>query len=67
MRSMSDPAVEAFARVWAGIDGKLDGFDRCKKSVDLDRTEGYYSGYLAEAQEFLRRLEQRGYTVTKML
>lgn len=72
MKTMNDPAVEMFAEVWAGIDGKSRVFEKDKENHDLNNVvdwnyePGYYLGYLADAQEFIRRLEERGFTVSKM-
>lgn len=54
---------EALAEAWASIDGKLDLFLANKADRSLDRTDGSYPGYIEEAQEMIRRLESRGYTV----
>jgi hypothetical protein len=55
--------VEAVAEAWASIDGKLEGYFRCKADRSLEDVEGYYLGYIAEAGELIRRIERRGYTL----
>ena len=47
--------VEDYARAWASMDGRRDKFDACKADPTLDRTDGHYMGYLAEAEEVFRR------------
>lgn len=54
---------EALAEAWASIDGKLGRFRANKADRSLDRTDGAYPGYLEEAREMIRRLENRGYTI----
>ncbi|MDP1588132.1 MAG: hypothetical protein Q8M07_10330 [Prosthecobacter sp.] len=51
--------IEALAEVWASIEGELDAF-RIGKTLQ-DNT---CADYMLEAQELLRRLEMRGFTVT---
>jgi len=60
---MTTSAIEALAAVWASIDGKLDRFEACKADADLDMVDGYWSGYMVEAEEALARLEARGFTI----
>lgn len=55
--------AEALAEVWASIDGKADRFLANRADRSLDRTDGSYPGYLYEAEEMIRRLEKRGFTV----
>lgn len=61
--------IEALAEAWASIDGKLEKFRACKDAMGKDEVEagGYYSGYMCEAEEMIRRLEKRGFTVTTLL
>lgn len=49
--------IEAVARAWASIDGKLDAFEREREGMDYDdpKYTGHYEGYLAEAKELLAR------------
>lgn len=64
-----EPRVNALAEAWASIDGKLDYYRRERdEEVDLlDPTcTGHFAGYEAEAQEMIRRLEARGFTVTPL-
>jgi hypothetical protein len=59
--------IEALAEAWASIDGKLDKFRACKADPDLDMNkDGYFSGYMEEAEEMIRCLERRGFTVTPL-
>jgi hypothetical protein len=50
-------AVEAVAEAWAAIDGKLDAY-RADEG-------GHRDGYLSEASELIRNLEQRGFGVER--
>lgn len=47
--------VENVARAWASMDGKLEKFEICKADPDIDLTDGYYMGYIADAKELLKR------------
>lgn len=47
--------IERIARAWASIDGKVDLFDACKAAPKREQTEGYYGGYMAEAEELAKR------------
>lgn len=49
------PIIEAVARAWAGIDGKGDAFEACRKDPALEEVQGHFLGYLAEAEELLER------------
>jgi len=64
------PEVEALAEAWASIDGKLASFQRERSQPDMawDHPEfkGHYVGYISEAEEMIRRLEARGFTVTAL-
>lgn len=51
----SGAVVEDFARAWASVDGKLEKFDTCKVDGKAEDRDGYYLGYLAEAEEMFRR------------
>lgn len=62
----NDVAIEALAESWASIDGKLDRFRACKENGGLDDVEGHYKGYLCDAEEMIRRLETRGFTVVPL-
>lgn len=55
-------AVTALAEAWASIDGKLDLFRQDEKGY-LPKTAGYYAGYMAEAQELIKRLRARGFDI----
>jgi len=57
--------TEALAEAWASIDGKLDRFRACKADDALEDVEGHYQGYMVEAEEMIRRLESRGFTVVE--
>lgn len=52
--------VEALAEAWASIDGRLNHFNA------KGDTHGSRAGYMCEAEEMIRRLEKRGFTVVKM-
>lgn len=47
--------IERIACAWAYMEGKGGRFDACKADPEQDRTEGYYSGYMAEAEELAKR------------
>ena len=58
----SEVIIERFARAWASIDGKVDTFDRERGKpiphMDDMKEEGWtghYVGYMAEAEELLKR------------
>jgi len=57
-------ATEALAEAWASIDGKLERF-RAEKILSGDGT-GTFVGYMAEAEEMIRRLYTRGYSITPL-
>lgn len=59
-------SIEALAEAWASIDGRLERFWACKADADLDVVDGYWSGYVHEAGSLLDRLEERGFTITRM-
>lgn len=61
--SKYDSATEAVADAWASIDGKRDKFWSCKSDPDEEAISGYYSGYMEDAAELIRRLEARGYVL----
>ena len=65
MGSDRERKIEAVAEAWASIDGRLGKFHACKADPVLDGSEGYFSGYCAEAADLLKRLEARGYTIAK--
>ncbi|WP_152275560.1 hypothetical protein [Methylorubrum populi] len=57
-------AVDALAEAWASIDGKLKEYRAGRNaSSRADDPGGHFSGYQAEAEEMIRRLEARGFTV----
>jgi len=62
-------AANALAEAWASIDGKLVEYERerglsVSESFDLPGFTGTFEGYLAEAEEMIRRLRSRGFDVT---
>ena len=61
-----DPeTIEALADAWASMNGKVDAFRAGKGAASLeDEPGGHYSGYMADAQEMLKRLLKRGFIVT---
>ena len=59
-------STEALAEAWASIDGKLREFRAGKKAPNTHlEPGGHYSGYMADAEEMLERLESRGFVVVK--
>lgn len=60
---MPDQAVEALAEAWASIDGKLRQFRYGKRypTSERARREGYYDGYLFDADELVKRTAKRGF------
>ncbi len=59
-----DSATEALADAWASIDGKLQKFRAGKGVHDImEEPGGYFSGYMADAEAMIERLERRGYVV----
>jgi hypothetical protein len=63
MVSLVTPAL-ALADAWASIDGKVDEFRAGQKATSiLEEPGGHFSGYLYEAEEMIRRLEARGFTI----
>lgn len=59
-----DSPVEALAEVWATIDGMYKEFRAGKQSTRPHETS-YYDGYMVEAEEAIKRLKRRGYTLVK--
>lgn len=57
---------EALAESWASIDGKLDEF-RAGKGQPEEAHGGHYGGYMAEAEEMIKRLEKRGFAVIRLV
>lgn len=62
MTKFSDVIIERFARAWASIDGKVEAFDRergkpipAKDDMERDGFTGHYVGYMADAEELLKR------------
>jgi len=49
----SQATVEDVARAWASIDGKVGEFDKGRR--DPCEASGHYVGYMAEAEELMRR------------
>lgn len=56
-------ATEAVAEAWASIDGKLTRFCLCRQNEALERVDGFYGGYMAEAEELIKRIAMRGFSV----
>ena len=50
-----DEIVEKIAKSWASMDGKGDLFESCKLDPEFDSKHGYYMGYIADAEELLKR------------
>ena len=59
-------ASEALAEAWASIDGKLDEFRAGKTAPNIEDFGGHYEGYMAEAEEMMRRLQSRGYHIVPL-
>jgi hypothetical protein len=55
--------VEALAEAWASMDGNLDKFRAGKGLSVADQPGGHFSGYIADAEAMIERLEARGFTV----
>lgn len=56
--------VDALADAWASIDGKLDEYRAGRNASSImDEPGGHFSGYQAEAEEMIRRLEARGFAI----
>lgn len=47
--------IERVARAWASMDGNAAAFDRCKEDAEREKVEGRYRGYMADAEELIRR------------
>lgn len=63
-----DATVGALAEAWTSMIGKLDTFREERQSVSPENPNsptGTYDGYMALSEEFLRRLEERGYRLVK--
>lgn len=50
-------AIMAVAEAWSSIDGKLEQFR------DESDPGGYRSGYVVEAEELVKRVEERGFVL----
>lgn len=55
--------AHALAEVWASICGNLDEFLACKSNIELEGKLGHYEGYMAEAEEMIKRLATRGFYI----
>lgn len=60
-------AIEAIAEAWASIDGKLTPFRHGRLSKDIEAYGGHYAGYMADAEELLRRVQARGFALTRVV
>lgn len=58
--------VEALADAWASLDGNFDIFSQCKNNPRLEEEHGRYEGYLSDAAALIKKLEKRGFTITKI-
>lgn len=56
-------ATEAVAEAWASIDGKLEKFRRGRTAKSISAYGGHYAGYLADAEELIERIKERGYVL----
>ncbi len=60
--------IEAVAESWASIDGKNEAFQR-ERDNDIDYKDptytGHYAGYVVEASELIKRIESRGFTISR--
>lgn len=57
----------ALAAAWASIDGKLYEFEQERAGLVPRHSEaytGHNEGYMAEAEELIRRINARGYDIT---
>lgn len=63
-------AITALAEAWASIDGKLEYFLGGKEAETFEEEtttfRGHYSGYMIEAEEMIKRIEKRGFTITPL-
>jgi hypothetical protein len=65
MSQFEQTAIEALADAWASIDGKVDAFRAGKGAKSIEgEPGGRYSGYMAEAEEMLKRLLKRGFILS---
>lgn len=66
----SQEAIDAVAEAWASIDGKLDDYRR-ERDENVGLTDegctGHFEGYQAEADELIRRIEDRGFMIIPMI
>jgi hypothetical protein len=63
----NDPRIEALAESWASIDGKLALFRRGKTAKSITAYGGHYAGYIADAEELVLRLHNRGFDILVMI
>lgn len=63
--TLFDSAIEALADAWASADGKCARFRECKENPDLEATDGYYGGYMADAEDLMTRLQNRGFVILR--
>lgn len=54
---MTEDLRHRVARAWAGMDGKGAAFDACRSDPAREETEGYYEGYLADADTLIERAQ----------
>jgi hypothetical protein len=63
-----DATVGALAESWSSMIGELETFLSERQNVSPQNPEsptGTYEGYMADAEELLKRLEERGYRLVK--
>lgn len=55
--------VRAVAEAMASQDGKLDAFLACETDAAREDREGFFGGYIADAESLIERVEARGCVV----
>lgn len=62
---VAESPVMALADAWASIDGRSTDFRLGRLAKKLESYGGHFAGYEAEAEEMIRRLECRGWVLSK--
>lgn len=57
--------VRAVAKAWASMDGKSVLFCECENDSELDGKIGVFEGYCADAEEIIKRIEDRGFVIVR--
>lgn len=61
-----DNPAHALADAWASIDGKLEEFRAGRTAKSITDFGGHFDGYIADAEELIERLRNRGYDIFKL-